>query len=58
VSYKGRKSRLPVRDGASDDAFSGRRWYHFNAGTIKWIKRRFNKRERQAAKKQIRGEEG
>jgi len=57
MSYKGRKARPPVRDGASEDAFSGRQWYHFNAGVIKWIKRRFHKRERRAAKKQIREEE-
>ena len=48
---KGHK-QVPMKGGDEVDAFCARRWFHWNAGTIKLIKRRFNKRVRLAGKAQ------
>ena len=52
---EGRKD--PLKGGDEYDALTGaRRYYHFCAGTLKRIKRQYNKRVRQSGKKEIKGE--
>ena len=49
--------RIPMKGGDEYDALTGaRRYYHYCAGTLKRIKRQYNKRVRQSGKKQIIGE--
>lgn len=47
----------PLKGGDEYEALTGaRRYYHYFAGTLKRIKRQYNKRVRQSGKKQIIGE--
>lgn len=57
MSYKGRKTRPPAKDGGSEDAFFARKWYNWNPGVVKWIQRQSHKRARRQAKKEIRNED-
>jgi len=56
MSYKGRKTLPPVRDGETFDAFSKnwRRMLHWHSQQIKRVKRRFNKRARRESNDSIR----
>lgn len=47
--------KAKLQGGDEHDAFSkkARRLHHWKSGTIKWIKRKFWKRERKAAKREI-----
>jgi len=55
MSYQGRKSKPPSRSGDEHDAFSRnwRRWLHWHEGIKKRIRRRFHKRDRRLAKKEL-----
>tara|TARA_Y100000385_G_scaffold274206_1_gene317017 strand:- start:709 stop:882 length:174 start_codon:yes stop_codon:yes gene_type:complete len=47
----------PIKGGDEYDALThARKYYHFCAGTLKRIKRQYNKRVRQSGKKEIKGE--
>lgn len=47
--------RIPLKSGAEHDALTrgGRRVHGFKARTIRWIKRKFGKRARREAKRDI-----
>jgi hypothetical protein len=47
----------PLKGGDECDALNGaRKYYHYCAGTLKRIKRQYNKRVRQSGKKEIKQE--
>ena len=53
-----RMTRPVHNDGDEQDAFTGwRKYMHWKPGEVKRIKRRANKRDRQAAKRRIAREE-
>jgi len=52
------KRSIPMKGADEYDALTGaRKWYSWKPGTLKQIKKRFNKRERKNGKELIRTEE-
>ncbi len=51
--WSGVKGKPTTISGEEVDAIHARKWYNWNSGTIKWIKRQMNKRFRKQGKKEL-----